>query len=479
MAVSHEIKDFDQKIRVSIGELLRKADSVSKSVISAFDPSKDLNVNKSVLGGPRFNSPALETCAKFLNIPLQSNDGNKIFTNKPSLANRIILEIKSFYPAICGECSEEYTVKHRSSDVPCTLPIRCFLCFQGCHMCDFMAASLADISNPLPIGLVWLCYACYEINNPVKIKKTKSKAPSKASSRAPSATTTPRSEQQAAKISTAELVQKLQAVSQQQQQQQAQEETSPATDSSNTPDVNSQQLSAQQTQPPEAICELFKEAKCPHGVSGKTLVNGKQCTKFHPRHCRRFARNGTDRKYGCRKGDGCSRFHPKHCSSSLQNKTCFNADCTLVHLVGTARNPRPSGDTRPPDRPQGSDRRDTYRRPNPVNRQSTKPLPRSRPLSEPANTRSSQPPPAAQQPSVDHFLELRSLLTTFQSNFQEEIKSLKTQIQTQENKLTSLLHSSSQQMYPHPPTAFQTQGQIPQFLRQPPMIWPQYPVSGC
>ena len=84
------ISDFDTKINGIIGGLLMKADPVSKSVISAFDPSKDVSVNRSVLGGSKFNSTALDTCAEFLNIET-SVDSSRIYSNKLSLANRIIL----------------------------------------------------------------------------------------------------------------------------------------------------------------------------------------------------------------------------------------------------------------------------------------------------------------------------------------------------------------------------------------------------
>ena len=42
--MTRTIPDFDDKINVVIGELLSKADSISKKVIDAFDPSKDVSV---------------------------------------------------------------------------------------------------------------------------------------------------------------------------------------------------------------------------------------------------------------------------------------------------------------------------------------------------------------------------------------------------------------------------------------------------
>ena len=114
--MTSEIPDFDAKLNLVIGNLLSKADPVSKSVISAYDSSKDLNVNRGVLGGSRFTATALDTCAQFLNIKMLDHDDTRIFTNEPSLANRIMLEIQSLFPAICADCDQEYSVEFDSEE---------------------------------------------------------------------------------------------------------------------------------------------------------------------------------------------------------------------------------------------------------------------------------------------------------------------------------------------------------------------------
>ena len=124
------IDDFDSKVRVTIGEILSKADPLSKSVLTAYDSSKDRHANVKVLGGPKFQAMALDMCAEFLQIQVKHESGTRIYTNKPTLAMRIILEIESFFPAICSECSEEYSVKFNEPEPP---KLRCFLCFQGNH----------------------------------------------------------------------------------------------------------------------------------------------------------------------------------------------------------------------------------------------------------------------------------------------------------------------------------------------------------
>ena len=80
------IPDYDNKLKVVIGNLLSKADPVSKSVLTAFDSSKDVADSVATLSGPRFKADALNTCAKFLNIVLVNLESERLFSSKPSLA---------------------------------------------------------------------------------------------------------------------------------------------------------------------------------------------------------------------------------------------------------------------------------------------------------------------------------------------------------------------------------------------------------
>ena len=444
--MASEIPNFDDKIRLAIGNLLSKADPISISLLSAFDPSKDVSVNRGVMGGSRFNGQELDTCAEFLKIPLLDSDGNRIFTNKPSLANRIILEIQSFYPAICGHCNLEYSVEFDTTE-PAR---RCFICFQGSHDCSGFT-TLPDVAS-LPTGSVWMCKSCYEINNPIQRKKPKSKTTSRSNSKSQS-----RSESPAPKVgfSPDELTQKL-------------------------GELKREQDKISKDPPKRDICEHFTIGKCPHGISGKTLHNGHACNKLHPKWCYRFARNGNHKKYGCKKGNKCTLFHPKHCPSSVADKTCFNEDCSLVHLVGTKR--------RKPVQHEQS-----YRRPESRNKQSNDS--RSRPPDNKAPPFHKKKDEPSREPSqseslndIGNFLELRSLLTSLQDNFQKEIQSLKSEIATQETRITSLLPSLSQHVYkqflpmPHPvhvpPMFHQIQTHQPPPLQQS-TNWSQFPVSGC
>ena len=458
--MTDSIPNFDDKIGLVIGGLLAKADSISKTVLSAFDPSKDLEANAKVLGGSRFTPTVLDTCAQFLNIRIVDQNESRIFTNKPSLARRIILEIQSYYPAICSGCDTEYSVEF-DSDSPA---LRCFLCFQGCHDCSSFTSP--DLSSS-PSGTVWLCRSCHMINNPVKQKKSKTKSGSTPGSKVATGSNTPVQSEPKVSFSADVLSHRLSEISH--QQQQSQQLPSGATGNTNP-----------NTRPD--ICEKLKVGKCPHGISGKTQHNGRACDKFHPKWCYRFARNGRKGKYGCRKGDKCLFYHPKHCPSSVSDKTCLSEECTLVHLVGTKRH-RFSEE-------QSYRRSDRQRsRSGDSNRDSNRNA-RSGQNNIPRRSRNESQSEGLQD--IGNFLELRSLLTSFQENFQKEIQSLKSDIASQETKLASLMPSFSQHVIkqflpqatpghmslPFHQSLPQSHLQQPHPLQQT-MNWHQFPASGC
>ena len=457
--MSSGITDFDEKVKLAIGNLLLKADSnaLAKSVITAFDSSKDLSVNKAVLSSSRFSAAALNSCAEFLDIALETSGGERIYSNKPALANRIILEIQSFYPAICADCDHEYSVEFDSETKPA---LHCFLCFQGSHNCASYTDKKDDVSL---VGSVWLCKSCHDNNNPVKPKKSKSRGTSKTASTHNSGANTPRPDQKVT-FSAEQLQNKLEKVSKDQSE-------SNHSDKSKRPNLRQ-----------DEICSLLQLGKCPHGVTGKTPHNGKsECNDFHPKRCNKFVRNGTNRKYGCRRGNKCMFFHPTPCSSSVSDKSCYDKDCTLTHLVGTKRHKRQDSSSRrseqarhPSQSSQSSLQND--RRNNEIQR---------RPRLSSESKKDS--------PNSKDFLEIRSLLTNIQTNLQKEIEVLKSNLVSQENRLATFLPIFTQQMTrqflpqaPHSqnimfpqPTATTMQHHLQSHVPTHPMSWPSIPASGC
>ena len=134
------------------------------------------------------------------------------------------------------------------------------------------------------------------------------------------------------------------------------------------------------------VCLQYKKGKCPHGLKGNNLVDGKQCEFMHPRYCPRFCSFGNQNKGGCKKGARCQLVHPVLCKYSVKKKLCTNLECTFIHLKGTRR----------------KEARSTN-----------------------AKEKRSSPEHSVSNYSKDHFLELRGLVETMQSNFLREIADIR------------------------------------------------------
>ena len=156
------------------------ADAASKTVFTAYDTSKDRTANVKVLGGPKFQTISLDVCAIFIGLSVTDDKGARLFSNKPALAMRIVLEIESHFPAVCSDCSEEYSVELKSPESPA---LRCFLCFQGSHNCQQSTNKVTTLPPAghvpclgSPLRMVWLCSSCKLVNNPIKTKQPKLRA---------------------------------------------------------------------------------------------------------------------------------------------------------------------------------------------------------------------------------------------------------------------------------------------------------------
>ena len=85
------------------------------------------------------------------------------------------------------------------------------------------------------------------------------------------------------------------------------------------------------------ICEKYRRGSCPHGISGRTLFNGKKCDYSHPKRCQKFCKYGPDSREGCEKGRDCDLLHPILCRYALRSKMCLNLQCKFTHIKGTKR----------------------------------------------------------------------------------------------------------------------------------------------
>ncbi|KAL5251228.1 hypothetical protein ACHWQZ_G016810 [Mnemiopsis leidyi] len=248
-------------------------------------------------------------------------DGNdkKLYKNLTVLSDRIILKIESLFETECQDCNAKYT--NRLEDNPL---LTCHLCLQGSHNCDAAkknAAALADLREAVPTaGVIWLCSGCFKKNDLALAPKKQ--APSDQSV---SGETTQTGEDLRPRENGNER-----------NEEHEEDRVSP----------RRSRLEESKEDPSGPICDAYKKRQCPHGPSGKFLVNGKTCQNAHPRRCFRYCNHGKHPKQGCTKGKQCQYWHPRLCKFSTKNRSCSNEDCTFYHLKGTRR---PKKAAQPPE----------------------------------------------------------------------------------------------------------------------------------
>ena len=301
-----------------------EADPISKRVLTVFDPSKDSSVNIEKLS-KNVSRPDLDTFADYLKIPLVNPKSNKkLYSNRETLAKRIVLEIRSLYPTSCSECTEEYTVMQG-----CQPKTRCWICLQGAHDCEYFTAKMeVYITTPVQLnGMVWLCSDCTNANRcimeydeppsgigtPGQSLSTEAPQSSSETVTSKNFSDTPKLKQKAAKtedFKAAELAKELER----EQSEQERSESKPNTCTH--------------------VCPRFQEGSCPHGISGKKAADGKEkCDLFHPKRCFRYMRHYTHDTRGCKEGDNCAYLHINLCKSSIETKKCKDVNCKHMHLT--------------------------------------------------------------------------------------------------------------------------------------------------
>lgn len=298
------MSDISTETKTAIGNLLLRADTLSKQVLTAYEPSASRSNRSKALS--KFNLNILEPCATFLNIKLADEGSNKLYT-KETLVQRLLLVIESLLPTSCTECAELYTVEFEPEEAPL---FHCYICLQGSHNCPNIKRRHefeSTAPNPTPSGFVWLCHQCFQQNKPTKARKSKSRHVSVSQSQPPSrgpgsqlTTETPKSSGDV-KINQEDLEKKLKRVAK------------------------------------DRICEKYKTGKCLHGLRGNKEVNGETCQDEHPKRCFKYCRSGNKGRFGCKKGEDCSYFHPALCKFSVTKRLCTNENCTFVHVKGTKR----------------------------------------------------------------------------------------------------------------------------------------------
>ena len=389
-------------IDLIIGNILRKADPLSKSVISAFNATATEKANATMLSSSRFKLDSLERCATFLDIDIFDNNANMLFTNKASLAKRIVQQITALFPSICQDCNEEYHIEFDEETPPL---YKCFTCFRGAHNCSAIKDRHENLKNhPFPDGLIWLCSVCHTKHNPV--------APAKRV------------------ISRTDASENITLLEEEEKEEEDDETTNvvqPVTveDHIATPHVpennndKSVLTSSQNNVRETVVCPLYKIRKCPHGPDGKKEINGKVCSDSHPTRCRKYCQNGQKGRYGCKLGVKCTQFHPVLCRYSVTKRLCTNKDCQYTHLKGTKRHTKI----------KDSDDIDNDKQPAPKKQVTQRQVPTTNTTQHGnKNSRDKDKEADKEVDKSDSFLELMGLIQEMKQQFTKEIMELKANV---------------------------------------------------
>ena len=318
----------EDRIKIAVGALLSAADPISKLIIGAYNHKAQHSINVKALSSSKFKTEQLEACAKFLGLKTRDVNDGMIFTNKPTLADRIITKIESFFPSTCQECSQEYQVNLNETQT--SQRLQCFFCLQPSHDCEPVQASI-QLMKDLPsklAGNVWICSGCFEKNNPL-LSNDHRKRTASVSFENQTPTSSPALQQPANNPATINNNPQNGTPLQSIPAHAAEQETSDQTESQEHPPATEiQELT---------VCQRYLNNQCPHGMNGNKVINGEQCKDHHPRRCYPYCKFGTKRRIGCQKGNTCPKFHPKLCNNSLRTATCYNDKCKFVHLKSTKR----------------------------------------------------------------------------------------------------------------------------------------------
>jgi hypothetical protein len=309
----------DVSKKTVIGELLNTGDEQTKKVIGSYNFSASYKANLAALKSHK--STSLEACAVYLGFaPRSVQDNKKLYKNLAVLCDRIILKIESLFDIHCDACSNIY--RNKLTDDP---PLKCQLCLQGCHSCPGMVTQIDAYKkmcddNLCPSGTVWMCHECKKKNDLSLVPKN-----------APSSLKEPN----------------VPAIEEEAEEEDDGVKESPrrGREKDNEPPKHSQHNK-------QNICEAYTKMKCPHGLTGKRLIDGKRCPKDHVPRCRRYCGFGENTREGCKFGEKCRFYHPKLCRNSVSKRSCQNPDCTFVHLKFTKR---------PNTKSQQQDPRDIHR----------------------------------------------------------------------------------------------------------------------
>ena len=264
----------------------------------------------------KFRKPQLQDAANFLDqLP-------KSYKYKNELIQGIISRIDSLLLELCSKCEIKYSID--KTEVPI---LSCINCGQGCHTECY--SDIVDIIKLYP-GIHYQCHRCEAKSNqagPIIATQVHSKSPNDEND----------SDDDDDELTPYQRPRENEGTPPHQpphQNEGTPPHQPPHQNEGTPPHQPPHQNDGETTKP---TCQKYIRGSCPHGISGKTPVNGQICSFSHPKRCMKFCRNGPYSKYGCDKGRECQYMHPVLCKYSLKFRKCTNLRCKFTHLKFTKR----------------------------------------------------------------------------------------------------------------------------------------------
>ena len=103
-------QEFENGVKLAIGSMCKAADDLTRLVIDAYDHNATHATNQRNMSGSSFKTDQLEKCAIFLGLKTRESDNSLIYTNKLTMADRIITKLESYFPSHCKDCGESYQI---------------------------------------------------------------------------------------------------------------------------------------------------------------------------------------------------------------------------------------------------------------------------------------------------------------------------------------------------------------------------------
>ena len=298
-----------QRNRDILTELFTEAPTDIISILTCYNHDRNADDIYNLLN--KFRKSQLQEAAEFLQHPTKS------FKYKDEVIRGVISRIDSLLLESCSKCNIKYSVG--KDEIPI---LSCITWGQGCHSECYK--DVVEIIKQYP-GIYFQCNRC-ETKNSRKENTTETQENNR----------NPDGEfdcfQESQPIQAAQSNKASQNSSQDHDPTQSQQVEDYSQDSN--PTQSFQQASQEQSKP---TCERYRRGKCPHGITGRYLIDGEPCFFHHPKRCMRFCKNGPYRRDGCDRGRDCDYMHPILCKYSLRYRKCTNLRCRFTHLQGTRR----------------------------------------------------------------------------------------------------------------------------------------------